>query len=72
MYGYAPGSLRERNLFVLPYDEEILDGMNEADITAYEADNNNYSIVDFRPKANPADHWCVPFVTGKKYYLRWE
>lgn len=72
MYGYAPGSLRSRNLFVLPYDDEILDGKSEAEVIAYEANNNNYSIVDWREKANPKDHWCVPFVTGKKYYLRWE
>ena len=38
----------------------------------YEADNNNYSIVDFRDKANPNNHWCVPYVTGKTYYMRWE
>lgn len=32
----------------------------------------NYSIVPFRPKTNPGDHWAIPYVTGKKYYVRWE
>lgn len=46
--------------------------MTEAQLLAYEADASNYSVVDWRPKANPSDHWCVPYVTGKKYYARWE
>ena len=46
--------------------------MTEAQIEAYEADTNNYSVVDFREKANPSNHWCVPYVTGKRYYARWE
>jgi len=49
-----------------------LAGKDEAAVKAYEEDNSNYSIVDWRPKANPKDHWCVPYVTGKKYLVRWE
>ena len=38
----------------------------------YIAVDDNYSIVDWREKANPNNHWCAPYVTGKKYYVRWE
>ena len=69
MYDYSPGSLERRDLFVLPYDEA--DMMSDADLMAYEADDSNYSIVPFRAKKNPKNHWAVPFVTGHKYYVRW-
>jgi hypothetical protein len=77
MYNYTPGSLRERTLYVLPYDDEILAGKTEEEIMTYEAEGdaaNGYELtaVPFRMKTNPANHWTVPFVTGHKYYLRWE
>lgn len=60
---------------VLPYDDSIIDPMDEATLTAYEGDDANYSIVAWRVKANPKNHWCVPFVASKtefkKYYVRW-
>jgi hypothetical protein len=33
---------------------------------------SHYSIVPWRDKKNPANHWTVPFVTDSKYYIRWE
>lgn len=74
MYGSAPGSLKQRNLYLLPYDDSIVGAgvMDEAQLIAYESDDANYSIVDWREKKNPSEHWCVPYVTGKKYYVRWE
>lgn len=72
IYGYQPGSLAQRNLYLLPYDDSIVSGMTEQEVLDYEADVSQYSVVDWRPKANPSDHWCVPFVTGTKYYARWE
>jgi hypothetical protein len=61
----------------LPYDDDILAGKTEEEIKTYEAEGdaaNGYELtpVAFRRKTNPADHWAVPFVTGHKYYLRWE
>jgi hypothetical protein len=38
---------------------------------AYEADEANYSIIEYRGKQNPAEHWKAPFVTGHTYYVRW-
>ena len=77
MSNAAPGSLKGRKLFILPYDDDILADKDEAWIMNYEAEgdpDNGYELtqVDFRGKTNPADHWTVPFVTGHKYYLRWE
>jgi hypothetical protein len=77
MYNYSPGSLRGRTLYVLPYDDAILEGKTEEEIKTYEAEGdpaNGYELtaVPFRRKTNPANHWTVPFVTGHKYYLRWE
>lgn len=69
MYDYSPGSLDRRDLYILPYDDAA--SMTPTDLEAYEADDSNYSIVPFRPKKNPKNHWAVPFVTGHKYYVRW-
>lgn len=71
MYGASPGSLKDRDLFVLPYDNSLVNGMTEQELLDYEADELNYSKVEFRKKRNPSDHWAVPFVTGKTYYVRW-
>jgi hypothetical protein len=41
----------------------------------YEAageNNEKCSIIEFRGKKNPSNHWVAPFVTGHTYYLRWE
>ena len=49
--------------------------MNETRRLEYEGaggDNANCSIIEFRGKSNPANHWTAPFVTGHTYYLRWE
>jgi hypothetical protein len=77
MYNYSPGSLKGRTLYILPYDDEILAGKTEEEIMQYEAEgdpDNGYELtpVQFRRKTNPSNHWTVPFVTGHKYYLRWE
>ena len=71
-HGARPGNLRDKYLYVLPYDDSIVDGMTEAEIEAYEGDDNNFEMVRWRPREAPMEHWAVPFVTGKKYYLRWE
>ena len=45
--------------------------MTDEELTAYEADEANYGVIEFRGKKNPANHWAAPFVTGHTYYLRW-
>lgn len=67
-----PGSLNGKDLYILPFDDDIVGQMDDTQLEAYKADETNYGIVKWRPKANPKDHWAVPFVTGKKYYLRFE
>ena len=31
----------------------------------------NASTIEWLAKARPNGHWTVPFVTRKRYYLRW-
>lgn len=71
MWNAAPGSLNSRNLMILPYDDSIVGTMTPDELTAYEGDVNNYSVVPWRAKQNPKNHWNVPYVSGKKYYVRW-
>lgn len=71
MYSASPGSLNSRDLYILPYDDSVVGLMTPDQLTAYIADTANYSIVPWRAKKNPKNHWNVPFVTGKKYLVRW-
>ena len=34
--------------------------------------SENASAVAWSGKNRPENHWTVPYVTNKKYYLRWE
>lgn len=70
-YGYKPSSLDKRNLIILPYDNSIVGNMNESTLEAYEGDNSNGSVLPWLKYRNPEKHWTVPYVTGKKYYMRW-
>jgi hypothetical protein len=63
------------DICVLQYDKKTLEGKDAAAIKTYEAageDNSLCSIIEFRGKTRPANHWTAPFVTGHTYYLRWE
>jgi len=76
-YNFGPGSLENRSLYVLPYDDHILAGKTEEEIMEYEANgdpDNGYHLteVPFRLKAGPPKHWAVPMITGHKYLVRWE
>jgi hypothetical protein len=46
--------------------------MDNVTYDEYMADESNYGIIPWRKKKNPVHHWAVPFVTGHKYYVRWE
>ena len=56
----------------MQYDDSEIEPMSEEEYTDHMAEDSNYSVVDWRQKKNPLNHWCIPFVTGHKYYLRWE
>jgi hypothetical protein len=59
-------------MVVLRYDDWYNhDNSDDAARLAYEADENNFSIIEMRGKQNPKNHWVAPFVTGHSYYLRW-
>ena len=77
IHNFAPGNLANLELCVLKYDyEQIGECGDDRDcLRAYEAageNNSACSIIEYRGKTNPANHWCAPFVTGHRYYVRWE
>jgi len=45
---------------------------NATTYDAFMGEESNYSVVPWRDRADPANHWTVPFVTDAKYYIRWE
>jgi hypothetical protein len=47
-------------------------GINQDTYELYFIDHDVMSTVPMRSKKNPSNHWVVPFVTGKNYYIRWE
>ena len=70
-YNASPDSLMNTDLWVLPYDSDIIGDMDATALLAYEADESNYGVIPFRSKDDPESHWKAPFVTGHTYYLRW-
>jgi len=72
IHDLLPGNIRDKTLYVLPYDDTITGPMNKTELDAYVGDNNNYGIVPMRFKKNPFNHWLAPFVTGHKYYMKFE
>jgi hypothetical protein len=32
----------------------------------------NYAVVPFKPKLDPANAWAIPFVTGHTYKIHWQ
>ena len=72
LYNAQPGSLNGKALYITQYEDDVINAMTETEYNTYMADEDNYTILDWREKANPGSHWAAPFVTGKKYYLRFE
>ena len=56
-------------MFILPYDDNILAA--QANLTEYELNRENYSLVKFKDKTDPVNSWTFPFVTGHKYKIHW-
>lgn len=67
-----PGNIVDKTMYVLPFDDEITLNMSEEELNDYIGNNNNYGIVPMRFKKNPFNHWLAPFVTGHKYYVKYE
>ena len=58
-------------LKIAKIDRDIVGDMTDEEYEAYLETNDNYSLVPFKDKKDPAG-WAMPFVTGKKYRLHWE
>jgi len=56
---------------ILQYDEAMISAMTDAQLAAYKADPDNYSIISFKPKQSPSNGWAVPFVTKHEYKVHW-
>lgn len=68
-----PENLDGKDIYVMSFDDSDILPMKEASTyDDYMADESNYSIVQWREKKTPMRHWAIPFVTGHKYYMRWE
>ena len=46
--------------------------MNNFSYANYLLDLKQYSVFEFRPKADPANAWAIPVVTGHKYKVHWQ
>ena len=73
MSGFAPSSLAQKDICVIKYDASLLANYTSDEVGQYEAGNigDGCSWIEYRPKANPKNHWTAPFVTGHTYYMRW-
>ena len=69
--GFDPSSLAQKSICVVKYDD--YESMEDDYRGQLEAGNegDGCSWIEYRPKANPANHWTAPFVTGHTYYMRW-
>ena len=56
---------------VTKWDDDLTNGLTNYTYAPYTNDTDNYSVVPFRPKINPANHWCFPAVTSHKYKIHW-
>jgi len=46
--------------------------MDNVSYANYLLDISQYSKFPFRPKAEPANAWAIPVVTGHKYKIHWQ
>ena len=57
---------------VLKFDDNLfINNNNNATDYYLNAVPTDYSIVPFRQKLDPKNHWAMPFVTGHKYKIHW-
>mmetsp|Transcript_29264 Transcript_29264/g.28392 ORF Transcript_29264/g.28392 Transcript_29264/m.28392 type:complete len:776 (-) Transcript_29264:1803-4130(-) len=68
---YTPTYFYGQTMRVIPYDDELLDGMTDDEKEVYLDDLNNYSNFVFRKQVLPTLGWAAPFVTGYKYRIMW-
>lgn len=68
---YAPnGNINKKTLNLWQYDDDIVGNMTEEELAEYLV-TDNASEVAFKEKESPMFHWAMPYVTGHKYYARW-
>ena len=72
MWNWAPAIFNMMDIKILKYDDSIVKALNSTQLTNYVWDENNYSIIPFKPKQDPKDGWAVPYVTGHKYKIHFE
>ena len=53
IHGASPRSLDGKILYVLPYDDSIVGGMDEGALKAYMEEESNYTILEWNKLANP-------------------
>ena len=70
-YNYAPYTLTMTELKILPYDDYLIDTMDNQTLHNYLLDISAYTVASFRPKLDPDMAWAMPYVTGHKYKVHW-
>ncbi|CDW80878.1 ipt tig domain containing protein [Stylonychia lemnae] len=68
-YNYAPKIFDNMEMKVLKFDDNLY--TDKYDFITTRNYLTDYSIVPFRPKINPVNHWAMPYVTGHKYKIHW-
>ena len=67
----AVGDIYQEDLYLWQYVEPTeRRRMLEEVVDPYPVENA--STIPWFEKANPDEHWSMPFVTNKKYYARWD
>mmetsp|Transcript_20886 Transcript_20886/g.32275 ORF Transcript_20886/g.32275 Transcript_20886/m.32275 type:complete len:95 (+) Transcript_20886:1292-1576(+) len=59
------------SIFVLPYDDSIIGGMTSDELASYEADWDNYGILEYQKVGDPGKDTVPPLLTGHKYKIHW-
>lgn len=70
-YKYTPDTLAMISMRILKYDDPLVTAMDNATYQSYVSSLDNYSNVQWRPKADPVNAWAMPYITGHKYKIHW-
>ena len=61
----------EQSLFILPYDDSIIGGMTEDELTAYKENFDNHAEIAFTKMGDPGKSTVPALLTGHKYKIHW-
>ena len=67
----ASGDANKKELYVWQYEKADISAMTEDEVADYLVTGNASEIL-FLTKARPKNHWSAPYVTQKRYYIRWK